>query len=325
MTIFFDKYRYLAVSILLFLLSCSTGILNASNSGEMAIEECDTNKIVWHEIFIQYGLPEYYEYLPCVISNFEREYADNQRAGLWGLTPFVATKYGLIIDENIDQRFDIKLSTLAATKYLRDLLSHFEGDELAAKAFVYGAAYIDDCIKRGAVIDSLDTTRCEIDFKVLEDQFERGKLIEIYLEKAIRVKSICDTLNISKEQFFADNSAIKSDAIWLKSGYSILIDKSLDIDSINSVITELYEIEEREIERNRELLIAIKTAEKEAKDRAIAEEIKRQNAVKTYVVKSGDTLGGIASKYNVKVSDLKKWNNIKSDIIQIGQKIKIYK
>jgi len=44
----------------------------------------------------------------------------------------------------------------------------------------------------------------------------------------------------------------------------------------------------------------------------------------TYTVKSGDTLGKIASKYHVKVSDIKKWNNLKNDLIREKQKLKIY-
>ena len=43
-----------------------------------------------------------------------------------------------------------------------------------------------------------------------------------------------------------------------------------------------------------------------------------------YTVKSGDTLGKIAQKYHVKVSDIKKWNNLKNDTIKINQKLKIY-
>lgn len=43
-----------------------------------------------------------------------------------------------------------------------------------------------------------------------------------------------------------------------------------------------------------------------------------------YVVKSGDTLSRIASKYSgVSVSDLKKWNNLSSDLILIGQKLSV--
>lgn len=42
-----------------------------------------------------------------------------------------------------------------------------------------------------------------------------------------------------------------------------------------------------------------------------------------YTVKSGDTLSHIAGAYGVSVSNLKKWNNLRSDLIHIGQKLSI--
>jgi membrane-bound lytic murein transglycosylase D len=42
-----------------------------------------------------------------------------------------------------------------------------------------------------------------------------------------------------------------------------------------------------------------------------------------YTVKRGDSLFGIAGKYKVNVNDLKKWNNLKSNNLQAGQKLKI--
>ncbi len=43
----------------------------------------------------------------------------------------------------------------------------------------------------------------------------------------------------------------------------------------------------------------------------------------TYTVKAGDVLGGIAIRHGVKVADIKKANNLKSDAIWVGQKLTI--
>lgn len=48
-------------------------------------------------------------------------------------------------------------------------------------------------------------------------------------------------------------------------------------------------------------------------------------AQKTHVVKSGETLSHIARKYGVSVNQIKSWNNLRSDNIQIGQKLIIKK
>lgn len=60
-----------------------------------------------------------------------------------------------------------------------------------------------------------------------------------------------------------------------------------------------------------------------ARDLQAVRDVQRERT--TYRIKSGDTLGGIALKYRVKVSDLKKWNNLKSDMIREGRTLVIYK
>ena len=45
----------------------------------------------------------------------------------------------------------------------------------------------------------------------------------------------------------------------------------------------------------------------------------------THKVKSGEYLGKIASKYRVSVSQIKKWNKLKSDNIRAGQTLIIYR
>lgn len=42
-----------------------------------------------------------------------------------------------------------------------------------------------------------------------------------------------------------------------------------------------------------------------------------------YVVVQGATLSAIASAYNVSIADIKKANNLKSDVLRIGQKLRI--
>jgi peptidoglycan DL-endopeptidase LytE len=43
----------------------------------------------------------------------------------------------------------------------------------------------------------------------------------------------------------------------------------------------------------------------------------------TYIIKAGDTLYGLSLKLKISVQDIKEWNQLKSDMIFIGQKLKI--
>jgi membrane-bound lytic murein transglycosylase D len=44
---------------------------------------------------------------------------------------------------------------------------------------------------------------------------------------------------------------------------------------------------------------------------------------KIHQVRSGESLGSISRKYQCSVSDLKRWNNLSSDKIMVGQKLKV--
>lgn len=50
----------------------------------------------------------------------------------------------------------------------------------------------------------------------------------------------------------------------------------------------------------------------------------RSEAKDTYTVKAGDTLSGIAGKYNTSVTELRSANNLSSDLIQVGQVLKLH-
>jgi membrane-bound lytic murein transglycosylase D len=43
-----------------------------------------------------------------------------------------------------------------------------------------------------------------------------------------------------------------------------------------------------------------------------------------YKVRRGDVLGSIAMRHNVRLTDLKKWNNLRGNTIHVGQRLNIY-
>lgn len=49
-----------------------------------------------------------------------------------------------------------------------------------------------------------------------------------------------------------------------------------------------------------------------------------QKVRKSHTVRKGESLGKIADKYNVGLSELKKWNKLKSTVIRPGQKLYVY-
>ena len=63
--------------------------------------------------------------------------------------------------------------------------------------------------------------------------------------------------------------------------------------------------------------------EPKPKPKPANENLKGQ-ALITYTVKRGDGLGKIADKYDCTITEIKKWNKMKSNMIKPGQKLKIY-
>lgn len=75
--------------------------------------------------------------------------------------------------------------------------------------------------------------------------------------------------------------------------------------------------QESEISHLKNQMGDLKTTKKDALS------VEEKTGPRSYVVKSGDTLGGIASKFKTTISALKKKNNLKSDTVYIGQELLI--
>ncbi|HMM11069.1 MAG TPA: LysM peptidoglycan-binding domain-containing protein [Bacteroidales bacterium] len=52
--------------------------------------------------------------------------------------------------------------------------------------------------------------------------------------------------------------------------------------------------------------------------------VARSTQTTTHTVQKGETLSSLAIKYKCSVTDLREWNNLKSNTLQIGQKLRVY-
>lgn len=68
--------------------------------------------------------------------------------GLWQLMPDTARRYGLRVDERLDERLDLEKSTTGAARYLRDLYAQFGSWPLALAAYNTGEQNLQKAIER---------------------------------------------------------------------------------------------------------------------------------------------------------------------------------
>lgn len=257
-------------------------------------------------------------------------------AGLWQFMYGTGRIYGMEITSFVDQRRDPVLSTKAACRYLKDLYALYKDWTLAIAAYNCGPGNINKALKRAG--ENAKTywdiypylpkeTRGYIPSFIAATYaytFHKQHNIEpltppmplstdtIGINKLMHLSQVATTLGTSMETLRALNPQYKLDIIPAADRVYPLTLPSNDVS--------------RYIDMQNEIL---------AKDTLyLAQYLKSPNpkaALETassshtsHRVKSGDTLGAIANKYHVSVSQLLKWNKLKTtSVLRIGQVIQI--
>ncbi|RKD15272.1 murein transglycosylase [Pelobium manganitolerans] len=87
-------------------------------------------------ILKKYGVPEDFKYIPLVETGMTRGlYSPKGAAGVWQFMPETARDYGLTVNGKVDERMNVRLATVAAARYIKDLYKQFNSWTLAAAAY----------------------------------------------------------------------------------------------------------------------------------------------------------------------------------------------
>ncbi|MHB8580078.1 MAG: lytic transglycosylase domain-containing protein [Ignavibacteriaceae bacterium] len=97
-------------------------------------------------ILKKYKVPEDFKYLPLIESNLSNTTSYAGAVGFWQFTEEPAKKYGLEINDEVDERYNVEKSTEAACKYLLDAYSELNSWTLAAASYNMGLNGINKLI-----------------------------------------------------------------------------------------------------------------------------------------------------------------------------------
>lgn len=100
-------------------------------------------------------LPDTLVLVPMLESSFNpNAVSPAKAAGLWQLIQATAERFGLSVNQEHDQRFDVQASTDAALAYLRFLYKKFDGDlPLVLAAYNAGEGRVSRAIERANSAD----------------------------------------------------------------------------------------------------------------------------------------------------------------------------
>lgn len=103
------------------------------------------------------GVPDDMLYLACVESSLNpRAYSPAKAAGFWQFIPSTAREYGLEVNDEVDERYNIEKATAAACRYLKSSYRRFGNWPSVMAAYNGGNARITGELDRQGQDTSLD-------------------------------------------------------------------------------------------------------------------------------------------------------------------------
>lgn len=299
---------------------------------------------MFEEMLDKYDLPLELKYLPIIESALDP--SATSRAGAMGLWQFMygtAKLLNLEISSFVDERRDPVKSSDAAARYLKFLYDIYNDWHLAIAAYNCGPGNVNKAIRRSGG----KTNYWEIYYLLPRETrgyvplfiaatyvmnfYSEHNLIPqipamptnvdtIMVNNYLHFDQISATLNFDKEYLKALNPMYRRGVIPAsdKKQYPLVLPYEKAFEFIEKDTTVFA--------YQRDVYFPNNTLAAPAESSSgyfTPSDVKGKSKI-VYTVKSGDTVGGIAAKYRVKASDLTYWNNIRKNLIRVGQKLAIY-
>lgn len=291
---------------------------------------------IFEKKLAEHGLPDQLKYLAIIESGLNpRAVSRASAVGLWQFMSPTGRYYGLHQDWYVDERMDPEKATEAACRYLKDLYTMFKDWELALAAYNTGPGNVRKAIRRSGYKRSFwdvypylpRETRSYVPQFVAIVYTMNHLEAHNFLHDGVEMLVDSDTLTVSRFLHLETLAALTGTCLedMQKLNPSIRHNALPDNTKIYTVRIPLTAKERLNLNRVAILDSASKAGKKEldvlAKSSA-GSTYGRDRIV--YKVKSGDVLGSIALRYGVRVTDIKRWNNLNNNMIRAGQRLNIW-
>jgi membrane-bound lytic murein transglycosylase D len=283
-----------------------------------------------------YDLPLELKYLAIVESALNPLAKSRVGAtGLWQFMYWTGKMQGLEINSYVDERSDPIKSTQAACEYLSKLYEMFGDWNLALAAYNAGPGNVNKAIRRSGgkktywevrpflpketagyvpafiAVNYVMSYAKEHQIYPTKSKFRYFDVDTVAIYEKISLSQLSQLLEFDEEHLVALNPAFKAGIVPATKETPVFV--YLPVEKMGRFLTNeatIYEMALVEMETVLPEVVGVQ-------EPAIEERI-------VHRVKSGESLGRIANKYNVSVSQIKKWNNIKGNTIYSGQRLNIY-
>ncbi|KGL63711.1 lytic transglycosylase domain-containing protein [Polaribacter sp. Hel1_85] len=147
------------------------------SNGLLLIKRANKYFPILEPLLKKYGLPDDFKFLALAESAFIDETSSAGAAGMWHFMKTTGKEYGLEINSNVDERYNIEKATKVAAEYLKKSKERFYSWTLAAAAYNAGNYGISKRLKIQQVNNYYDA--------LLPDETERYVFRIIALKEVI--------------------------------------------------------------------------------------------------------------------------------------------